>query len=116
MSAFTPGPWQVGWGNRLTGPRCGPTVYLDGTNTHRVPIRSGDQPVCWLLSSAKFTSADDLAPDAGLIAASPDLYRELRHLVNLLQTLEAVGSLSVPGLATLNGARKALAKAEGRDE
>jgi hypothetical protein len=49
-----------------------------------------------------------------LIAAAPDLYRELNHLVLLLQPLELEGALDVPGLATLNGARNALAKAEGR--
>lgn len=47
-----------------------------------------------------------------LFAASPDLYRELRHLVQLLEPLERDGSLNIPGLATLNGARMALAKVE----
>lgn len=55
-------------------------------------------------------------PDAHLLAAAPDLYRELAHLVNLLEPLEEAGLLAVPGLATLNGARAALAKARGERE
>lgn len=50
--------------------------------------------------------------NARLIAAAPDLYRELVHLVRLLEPLERDGGLDVPGLATLNGARAAIAKAE----
>jgi hypothetical protein len=43
--------------------------------------------------------------------AAPALFRELRHLVLLLEPLERDGRLDVPGLATLNGARKALDEA-----
>lgn len=49
-----------------------------------------------------------------LRAAAPAMYRELAHLVRLLEPMERDGSLNVPGLATLNGARAALAQAEGR--
>ena len=49
---------------------------------------------------------------ARLIAAAPDLLTELQHLVRLMQPKEAT-SLDVPGLATLNGARAAIAKATG---
>ena len=52
--------------------------------------------------------------DAPLIAAAPDLLHELRHLVRLLEPLEREGTLNVPGLATLNGAREAIKKAEGK--
>jgi hypothetical protein len=50
---------------------------------------------------------------ASLVAAAPDLYRELAHLVALMEVPEKAGGLTVPGLATLNGARAALAKARG---
>ena len=53
------------------------------------------------------------AGNARLIAAAPDLYEELQHLVTLIQPLEREGDLHIPGLATLNGAREALAKANG---
>ena len=45
--------------------------------------------------------------------AAPSLLRELKHLVCLLEPLERDGRLNVPGLATLNGARAAIAKASG---
>jgi hypothetical protein len=48
-----------------------------------------------------------------LLAAAPDLLRELEHLVMLLEPLEQNGGLNVPGLATLNAARNAIAKATG---
>ncbi len=47
--------------------------------------------------------------DAKLIAAAPELLKELQHLVALLEPMERAGTLNVPGLATLNGARKAIA-------
>jgi hypothetical protein len=47
-----------------------------------------------------------------LMAAAPDLYRELQHLVRLLETYEESGDLNVYGLATLNGARAALSRAK----
>lgn len=40
------------------------------------------------------------------------LYKELKHLVKLLEPLEQSGGLQVPGLATLNGARAALKEAD----
>jgi hypothetical protein len=49
--------------------------------------------------------------NALLIAAAPDLYRELEHLVRLIDP--CIGSSGIPGLATLNGAKAALAKARG---
>lgn len=43
-----------------------------------------------------------------VILSARKLYRELRHLVGLLEPLEEAGTLTVPGLATLNGPRLAL--------
>ena len=51
--------------------------------------------------------------NAHLLAAAPDLERELSHLVRVLEPLVASGAFNIPGLATLNGARAALAKARG---
>lgn len=47
----------------------------------------------------------------GTINSLMDALRELEHLVRLLEPLENAGSLNVPGLATLNSARAAIAKA-----
>lgn len=56
-----------------------------------------------------------LARDLALVSAAPQMLEELRHLVRALEPLEANGGFSVgSGLATLNGARAAIAAAEGR--
>lgn len=49
--------------------------------------------------------------NAKLIAAAPELLRELKHLVRLMEPIEKEGGLNIPGLATLNGARLAIQKA-----
>lgn len=51
--------------------------------------------------------------EARLAAAAPDLYKALADLVAALEPLERDGRLDVPGLATLNRHRAALAKARG---
>lgn len=56
-------------------------------------------------------SKEESEANAKLIAAAPELLKELNHLVALLEPLEKDGSLDVPGLATLNGARAAIKKA-----
>jgi len=42
-------------------------------------------------------------------AQRDELRRELEHLVFLMEPVEYGGGLNIPGLATLNGARNALA-------
>lgn len=57
---------------------------------------------------------DEMArADMTLAASAPGLYSELAQLVRLIEPLERDGTLNVPGLATLNGARRALAEARG---
>ena len=53
--------------------------------------------------------------DGYLLAAAKDLQRELAHLVRLMEPKEREGGFDIPGLATLNGARAALAKARKAD-
>jgi hypothetical protein len=60
---------------------------------------------------AQGCSEEEAEAVAALMHAAPDLFKELTHLVRLLEPLEKEGSLDVPGLATLNGARAALRKA-----
>lgn len=47
---------------------------------------------------------------------APFLLNELKNLVEFLEPAEKAGTLNVffPGLATLNGAREAITKAEGK--
>jgi hypothetical protein len=69
----------------------------------------------WVLLSPNMNDSDELnrewEANARLIAAAPCLYRELERLVSLMEPLEREGSLNIPGLATLNGARAVLQKA-----
>lgn len=102
MPKHTPGPWE--WYTSCSYRRLGlaeryeeivyPVVYTDGH------------------PGIEFRNEADKA----LIAAVTDLYAELAHLVRLLEPLEREGTLAVPGLATLNAARAALRKAEGRTD
>ena len=96
MSAHTPGPWRFG--------------ETDKTFQH---IDSDGR--WWGLAKVVITVSNDPCGEglanARLIAAAPELLNELAHLVRLLQPLEESGALNVPGLATLNAARAAIAKA-----
>jgi hypothetical protein len=67
---------------------------------------------CVVDAAGRQLTADDLSDEVlRVIAAAPDVARELRHLVRLMEPLEREGGLGIPGLATLNGARAALKKA-----
>ena len=95
----TPWPWEV-----YTG------TYQD--------IPKDQETVCDLCNGTfvlgpKFKRLGDYVADARLIAAAPLLLKELQHLVNLLEPIEYGGDLAVPGLATLNAARAAIAAARG---
>lgn len=102
-AAHTPGPWGVfsyrPW-----------SVFGDAGGVQVASCR-------WIDDTGQF--AHECAPDeaaqanARLIVAAPDLLAELAHLVRLLEPLEESGALNVPGLASLNGARLAIAKARG---
>lgn len=99
MSKHTPGPWTFGhWGNHF---------WVS-------PDKSGQSQkvaqVIWDMGEA----VEEGRENARLIAAAPELLTELKHVIRLLEPLENNGNLNVPGLATLNGARAAIAKAEGR--
>ena len=95
MSGHTPAPWKV------------------------APTNGGDLAVCADRGRAEFPVAT-LPPfikrpindaNARLIAAAPDLLKELQHLVRLLEPELEAGRLQVPGLATFNGAKAAIARA-----
>lgn len=101
----TPGPWEWGTSPEATSfagdalQSKNGTVVLDYTH--------------WSSGMAFNTDLDhgEVLANAHLIAASPLLLKELQHLVRLLTPLEIAGTLNVPGLATLNGARAAIAQA-----
>jgi hypothetical protein len=87
----TPGEWQI-------------------TGRYGTMVQSADQKY---IADVFYRTPDDseAKSNAQLIAAAPALYRELERLVILMEPLEREGGLGIPGLATLNGARAAIAKA-----
>jgi hypothetical protein len=97
----TPGPWPVrvydqdesGTPWRYVSFDGGPKLLTD-------PIRGWPE---------NHPDREIAVADARLIAAAPNIYRELAHLVRRLEPLEQGGGLNVAGIATLNGARAALA-------
>ena len=102
MSAHTPGPWDM-------------------SNPMGKDHLEGREPWFWVTARTTLhlrvsACADgyvvgENAANARLIAAAPELLAELRHLVRLMEPLERDGALNIPGLATLNAARAAIAKA-----
>lgn len=102
----TPAPWLVAgrtvYALEDAGYRLGKPVYR---NRFSAGVQNGTP-----------TPEDELAANACLMAAAPDLLKELENLVRLLEPIERDRPLNVPGLATLNGARRALAKARGEPQ
>lgn len=124
MSKFTPGPW------RLAPDAQGPNMVMHpkrkgvaiASLTGMFTPREGfhEDWYVWrkdgkLNENATQKRIEERNANARLIAAAPELFKELQHLVDLLEPLEREGGLQVPGLATLNGARAAIAKATGTE-
>jgi hypothetical protein len=106
VTCHSPGPWTF-------GPSYSTGADGKAVEGPHLAILDGDEGLIVATVWARFVSRSQAGANARLMAAAPDLYRELSHLVRLLEPLESGGLLSVPGLATLNGARAALARAEG---
>lgn len=102
---YTPGPlaWQeFGKGNWCLTGQYGMRPIVLSTS------RKGELK---LLKNGLLVPFTPEHPDAVLLAAGPELFKELQRLVSLMEPGETEGWLNIPGLATLNGARAALAKA-----
>ena len=108
----TPGPWTANQ-----------TAYRDGS-IDILSVNLQEKDHCYthsLVATVKphtqnfgdwrMRSKDEVRSTANLIAAAPNVLRELEHLVKLLEP--HLAALNVPGLATLNGAKAAIAKAKG---
>ena len=102
MSAFkgTPGPWRPS----LHGPS-GFTYGIEAGPSHD-PVKI----VKW--GGIGRPSSETGQANARLIAAAPELLAELSHLRKLVGAFIESGGC-IPGLATLNGADAAIAKATG---
>ena len=96
----TPVPWRIADEDAKFVYAIGPR----GTNSFWAHVQA---------AGSERVSDEECRANAKLIAAAPDLLRELSHLVRLLETPISDGRVSAPGLATLNGAKAAIAKAQG---
>lgn len=72
----------------------------------KVVYYNGIYTVC-TENNSPITSTND-KEIADLVAAAPLLLKELKHLVRLMEP-----GFDIPGLSTLNGARRAISTAEG---
>ncbi len=105
-ATFTPGPWIAR--QFPTAAYARPQWWV----LDSIPDQDG-KVIANAIAVATATNPDAEA-NARLIAACPDLYRELAYLVSMIEPLEREGRIQIPGIATLNGARAALAKARGK--
>ena len=106
MNSPTPGPWRIGYDDGSGAGEDNEGIYIIAVGEEAV-VRGGRDDY-------GIAHGVVCMEDAHLIAAAPDLYKQLRHLVILIEPLEHNGALQIPGLATLNAARAALAKADGK--
>lgn len=101
MSKHTPGPWRVTeMCGQATSPRDGYFVSL----VDSLGVRSDIATV----RRCPTINAGEVAANARLIAAAPELYEALKELVS---TIDALGT---QGGNKMERARAAIAKAEGR--
>lgn len=100
----TPGPWSV-------SARCNNMIDVYHHNKQPGAITMA---LCRVQARQSWVS--EAEANARLIAAAPELLKELQRLVRLLELPISDGRVSVPGLATLNAAKAAIAKATGSAE
>lgn len=119
MSAFTPGPWEVGDAARGDDPRM---VYCNDATGQRVADCSGE---------FLFHSRETMEANARLVATAPELLKQLKELLGFANfvineldidtestevILRANGEAvaKVPLSVVLNNSKAAIAAAEGR--
>lgn len=107
MSGHTPGPWRL--------------EKRDGVVTSQAESKVSRDDFPWkvVVPAPPFALGATGAlieneANARLIAAAPELLRELTHLRRCLHPWIESGHV-IPGIATLNGADDAIAKATGAD-
>lgn len=112
---WTPGEWKVYRRMLQANPQCPSVEELRIGTVYDHPQLKGPIPVVTTAHGVGGTYVFIREPDAHLLAAAPDLYAELQHLVMALEPVERAAGMGIPGIATLNGPRRALAKARGEE-
>ena len=106
MSDFTPGPWEA---------QLGEAYYVTGPDLGRVAMMMHLKGAYGILGRR---SGDEVAANARLIAAAPDLLEALREIVaGDAEAIEDAERIGIPFpdemLATYNKACAAIARATG---
>lgn len=91
---ITPGPWDLGYGEGLTGDRISWDVFLDGVGCKNKMVRSGKAEVCQINYSV---DEDKAIADARLIAAAPQMLESLIEIV--AYDISECGSIDDAGVA-----------------
>lgn len=109
----TPGPWELRYTNDGKLELGGSTVQSTGvySSVGFGLVADVIYKKTNILGDSHKLQQETFEANAKLVAAAPELLKELMHLVRLLEPVEKNGGLDVPGLATLNGAREAIKKA-----
>ena len=100
MSGYTPGPWKHG--------------------CNYVRTDNGCLKVLAQTYSGCDTSREEALENARMMAAAPDLLQEIKRILPVLESLYEDGKAWYKfsfgsGVATLNGIKRVIAKAEGRE-
>ena len=126
----TPGPWFVAsnhddggvlsdFGRMRDSQNDEAECILGGGDDYQSPCKNtplGPRVICWTQMNETPEGGDAITDEdranANLIAAAPDLLKELKYLV---QEYEEAVDWIPQYVAAANGAKAAIAKAEGRD-
>lgn len=82
LEKFTPGPWEVGWANGLTGPNMSTMAAFDFERNKVIPISGPRQTLIAAVPQLEGANAD-------LIAVATDMYRELFRALAVITNPQA---------------------------
>lgn len=106
---FTPGPWESGWGNGLTGPTTpAVTPFCGGIDWDYEPVRSGEETIAVCPAQSR---AGDYLANARLIAAAPDLLKALQGVIRHFGV-----TTFMQDVPEFNAVRAAISRATGQGE
>lgn len=108
---YTPGPWAKEEGTTLIWVGCDPDLPECSTGIPLIELR--ERPSMFSMKSPHREITDEeMIANARLISAAPEMYEALKAMVETLENIIEAGDYRED--STLENARQALAKSEGR--